>query len=95
MHQSQIKYIIAILAVVLFTLVITADFHHNHPATVSGSTDCAVYLFQTAVSSGLVFLFLIVLLVEIKSEIRHQFYILLILRFLPYSKLSNRAPPLT
>ena len=95
MHRIHIKYIIALFAVVLLTLVITADFHHNHPATVSGSPDCAVYLFQTAVSSGLVFLFLVLFLVEIKSEVRHQFYTLLIPRFLPYSELTNRAPPLT
>jgi hypothetical protein len=94
MYNKFPKYISVVFAVLLLLLVVSADFHHNHPATVAASANCSVFLFQSTIATGLILLFLFLVLVDLKSQVTYPLYSVSIPRFLPYSKPADRAPPL-
>ena len=63
------KNIGLISVILLVLLMISADFFHNHPVTMAEPTDCPVYLFQVSLSSGLIFLLLLLILLDFKPNI--------------------------
>ena len=93
MTHSTSKYIISIFTVLLVILVITSDFHHNHPVSIQVHETCAVAVFQTAVTCGLLFFLILLLLTDLSPKLTPILFTIYIPRFLPRSKLSDRAPP--
>jgi hypothetical protein len=92
MKNKSIKYTISLFTVLLLVLIITAEFHHNHPTLISVHETCTVAVFQSVIASGLIYLLVIVL---IHGE--HKPFLFdnspRTTKYIPRSVLSDRAPP--